>query len=412
MSAQEGEPVTQGPADLAQLQEDLATHAKAKDPRVAEALRSVPRHLFLPGVPPEEAYTDEAIVTKRDSDGLPVSSSSQPGLMAHMLDQLDLAAGHRVLEIGAGTGYNAALIAHLTGPSGLVVTVDLDEDLTAAAADHLRLAGYPGVIVRTGDGAEGCREHAPYDRIIATVALSDLPPAWLDQVTGDALIVMPLDVRGAQVLVTLARKGDHWASRAVSLCGFIRMRGALTGSSRTVPLGNGVNLQLPGECNASVPELARALAAPAITERTGVIASAPQVAWGLNLWLSVTDLRSAELTEDLVPGRTPQLPQTPLRTKRFSATFGIVTEHGIAVVGGVGKDSELTAIGYGEDAAALATDLAAAVRAWDAAGRPGTDGLHIDAYPRGAYPTTEPPDPLPGMIMDRPWTRFAVYRVP
>jgi protein-L-isoaspartate(D-aspartate) O-methyltransferase len=403
--------------DLAQLQEDLATHAKAKDPRVAQALRSVPRHLFLPGVPPEEAYTDEAIVTKRDSDGSPVSSSSQPGLMAHMLDQLDLTPGHRVLEIGAGTGYNAALIAHITGPSGLVVTVDLDEDLTAAAQDHLRQAGYPEVIVRTGDGAEGCREHAPYDRIIATVALSDLPPAWLEQVADGALIVMPFDVRGAQVLVTLARDGSHrdghWTSRSVSLCGFIRMRGALTGPSRTVPLGNGISLQLPGECGVNVAELAQALAAPGITEPTGVIASAPQVAWGLNLWLSVTDLRSAELTEELVPGRTPQLPQTPLRTKRFSATCGIVTEHGIAVIGGVGKDSELTAVGFGADAAALAAELAGAARAWDAAGRPGTDGLHIDAYPKDAYPTVnEPLDAPPGMIIDRPWTRFAVYRVP
>jgi protein-L-isoaspartate(D-aspartate) O-methyltransferase len=413
MSAEE--PASTAATDLAQLQEDLATHAKAKDPRTAEAMRSVPRHLFLPGVPPREAYTDEAIVTKRDSDGLPVSSSSQPGLMAHMLDELDLAPGHRVLEIGAGTGYNAALIAHVVGLSGQVVTVDLDEDLTAAARDHLRQAGYPEVIVRTGDGAEGYREHAPYDRIIATVALSDLPPAWLEQVTGDALIVLPFDVRGAQVLVTLAREGSHWASRSVSPCGFIRMRGVLTGTSRSVPLGNGVSLQLPGECRTDRAELAQALAAPSVTEPTGVIVSAPRVMWGLNLWLSVTDLRSAELTEEIVPGQATQLPQTPLRAKGFSATYGIVTEHGIAVIGGVGKDSELTAIGFGEDAAALASDLAAAVRAWAAAGRSGTEGLHIDAYPRDASPAgarPEPPDPPAGLIIDRPWTRFAVYRVP
>jgi protein-L-isoaspartate(D-aspartate) O-methyltransferase len=421
MSAQEPAGTAADPVppqkDLAQLQEDLATHAKAKDPRVAQALRSVPRHLFLPGVPPQEAYTDEAIVTKRDSDGLPVSSSSQPGLMAHMLDQLDLAPGHRVLEIGAGTGYNAALIAHVVGPAGLVVTVDLDEDLTAAAQDHLRQAGHPEVIVRTADGAEGCREHAPYDRIIATVALSDLPLSWLEQVTGDALIVMPLDVRGVQVLVTLARegtlKGGRWASRAVSACGFIRMRGALTGPSHTVPLGNGVNLQLPGGCDANIAELAQALAAPGITEPTGVTASAPQVAWGLWLWLSVTDPRSAELTEEVVPGRIAQLPQAPLRTKRFSTTCGIVSEHGIAVIGSTGKDSELTATGFGENAAELATELATAVRAWEAAGRPGTDGLHIDAYPAHAYPKeTALPDPPPGMILDRPGTRFVVYRLP
>src|SRR5580698_8697828 len=189
--------------ELAQLREDLAAKAQARDPRVAKALLEVPRHLFLPGVPLDEVYADEAIVTKRDEGGKPVSSSSQPALMAHMLDQLDLKPGHRVLEIGAGTGYNAALIAHVVGPDGLVVTVDLDEDLTEAAREHLAAAGYPKVVVHTGDGADGYQEQAPYDRIIATVALSDLPPAWLRQAGPGALIVLPFDVRGAQMLVTL-----------------------------------------------------------------------------------------------------------------------------------------------------------------------------------------------------------------
>ena len=81
-----------------------------RDERIAAALRDVPRHLFLPHLPPEEAYLDDAIVTKRDAEGQPISSSSQPAIMAIMLDQLNLAPGFRVLEIGAGTGYNAALI--------------------------------------------------------------------------------------------------------------------------------------------------------------------------------------------------------------------------------------------------------------------------------------------------------------
>ena len=83
-----------------------------RDERIAAALRDVPRHLFLPHLPPEDAYLDDAIVTKRDADGQPISSSSQPAIMAIMLDQLTLAPGQRVLEIGAGTGYNAALMRH------------------------------------------------------------------------------------------------------------------------------------------------------------------------------------------------------------------------------------------------------------------------------------------------------------
>src|ERR1700750_873998 len=123
--------------------------------RIAAALRDVPRHLFLPHLPPEDAYLDDAIVTKRDADGQPMSSSSQPAIMAIMLDQLTLAPGQRVLEIGAGTGYNAALMRHLVGPSGTVVSVDIDADLVGQAREHLARGGYPDVTVVAAGGAGG-----------------------------------------------------------------------------------------------------------------------------------------------------------------------------------------------------------------------------------------------------------------
>ena len=123
-------------ASLTQLRERLVAEVLAtsgiRDERIAAALRDVPRHLFLPHLPAESAYRDDAIVTKRDADGQPISSSSQPAIMAIMLDQLDLAPGQRVLEIGAGTGYNAALMQHIVGPSGTVVSVDIDADLACA----------------------------------------------------------------------------------------------------------------------------------------------------------------------------------------------------------------------------------------------------------------------------------------
>src|SRR3984885_15844323 len=118
-----------------------------RDERVAAALHAVPRHLFLPGQPPEAAYRDDAIVTKRDEAGQPISSSSQPAIMAIMLDQLDLAPGHRVLEIGAGTGYNAALMSHIVGPSGQVTRVHIDPELTARAREHLDRGGVGPVTV-------------------------------------------------------------------------------------------------------------------------------------------------------------------------------------------------------------------------------------------------------------------------
>ena len=206
-------PVTDGTAPdgtgLDDLRERLVAEVQrvtgVRDERIAAALRDVPRHLFLPHLPPRDAYLDDAIVTKRDAEGQPISSSSQPAIMAIMLDQLALAPGQRVLEIGAGTGYNAALMSHITGPSGAVVSVDIDADLAAQARGHLAAAGYPEVTVVAADGAGGYPPGAPYDRVIATVGVGDLAPAWLDQAGPGARIVVPLGVRGLQVSVAFER---------------------------------------------------------------------------------------------------------------------------------------------------------------------------------------------------------------
>lgn len=140
--------------------------------RVASAFRTIPRHMFVPGVEPARAYRDEPLVIKSDALGIPISSSSQPAIMARMLEQLDVHPGHRVLEIGTGSGYNAALLAHLVGGTGTVVSVDIDDDLVDDARARLADCGVSRVTVGCGDGGLGWTEHAPYDRIIATAALT------------------------------------------------------------------------------------------------------------------------------------------------------------------------------------------------------------------------------------------------
>lgn len=103
-----------------QLRDQLADHIRDRgtftSARVETAFRTVPRHLFLPGVDLRDAYAPKAVTTKYAADGSAISSASSPNLVAGMLEQLDIQPGHRVLEIGAGTGYNAALMAELTGP--------------------------------------------------------------------------------------------------------------------------------------------------------------------------------------------------------------------------------------------------------------------------------------------------------
>src|SRR5260370_30900953 len=128
-------------AARARLVNELRSSGRLTSRAIEAAFRAVPRHVFLPEMAATEAYQDEAFVIKTDDDGMPVSSSSQPAIMAIMLEQLGLARGSRVLEIGTGTGYNAALMAFLVGERGSVGPVDIDPDLEARARAHLAVAG-------------------------------------------------------------------------------------------------------------------------------------------------------------------------------------------------------------------------------------------------------------------------------
>ncbi|MFF8552991.1 methyltransferase domain-containing protein [Streptomyces sp. NPDC015501] len=199
-------------AARAALVREIAAQGAFTDPAWRTAFAEVPRHLFVPffyvhgirgyerlwGEDPDPerrsrwlrgVYADGALAT-RLKDGELVSSSSQPSLMALMLDALDVADGHTVLEIGTGPGYNAGLLSHRLGEQA-VTTVDLDPEITNAARGHLAAAGFHPAVV-TGDGARGCPAHAPYDRIIATCTLPSLPSSWPEQCRPGARIIAPL----------------------------------------------------------------------------------------------------------------------------------------------------------------------------------------------------------------------------
>src|SRR5260370_23111591 len=210
------------------LLESLCLGAVCLSPAVERALLGVPRHLFGPGVPLRAAYADIAIPSHWE-DGVPVSAASQRAIVALMLEQLRVEPGMRVLEVGAGTGYNAALLAELAGPHGRVVTLDIDAEIVAEARAHLDAAGYTGVHAIAADGAAGWPAGAPYDRIILTASASDLPPAWLDQLAEGGLLVLPLWAGGAEMSVALRKEGDTLRSESLTPCGFLRLRGAEPG---------------------------------------------------------------------------------------------------------------------------------------------------------------------------------------
>jgi protein-L-isoaspartate(D-aspartate) O-methyltransferase len=197
----------------------------ASSPAVAEAMRTVPRHEFVPEASTEDAYADIAVITRRANDGAALSCASAPIIVAMMLDQLQVQPGDNILEIGAGTGYNAALLAQLTGPHGSVTTVDIDPDITASARRGLNATGNEQVHVVTRDGSLGASENAPYDRIIFTVGAWDLTPAFWEQLAPGGRLVVPLRWRGQTQSVAFVRDGETLVSDSMELCGFVPMIG-------------------------------------------------------------------------------------------------------------------------------------------------------------------------------------------
>ncbi len=354
----------------------------AVDALVADALRTVPRHIFLPDLPPEAAYRDEAIVTKWDDNGMPSSSSSQPTIMAIMLDQLGAVRGQRVLEIGAGTGFNAALLAHIVGPKGRVVSIDLDPEIVVRAEENLAAAGTAGVTVLSADGALGDAARGPYDRIIATVGVWDLAPAWHEQLAPGGRLVVPLDLRGVQRSVCFERAGEHWTSRSTRACGFMRMRGAFAGPDRHFVLDKQTHLTLavPEAREIDATAVLEALGTPERAVRTGVSPSVTELFDGFGLWLAIREPRWFALGAH---GPDPRLPDAPVQDATSVATSGILDDFGLATL--TAQDGELVAAG----ADRIADELAAHVVAWDEAGRPGSEGLRIDAYPAGSEATGE-----------------------
>jgi protein-L-isoaspartate(D-aspartate) O-methyltransferase len=217
-------------------------------PTVERAFRTVPRHRLLetfyhrasdgtvtairndPSHPRRDhlalIYADDALATRR-AGGLPVSSTSQPSLMARMLEFLGLREGMRILEVGAGTGYNAALMAEIVRDQRLVVTVDVLEDVVDQTRRLLAATGYPQIQVLLRDGFDGVPDQAPFDRIMATVGCGDLSPNWAGQLADDGAMLVPLAHGTGHPLVLVRKDGDALRGRMVLRTGFIPVRGPL-----------------------------------------------------------------------------------------------------------------------------------------------------------------------------------------
>lgn len=174
--------------------------AAISDKRVVEAMEAVERHLFVPGDLAGDACQDRPLPIGRGQ------FISQPTLVAMMTEALQLRPEHRVLEIGTGSGYQAAVLAELVQN---VYTIEIDPFLADQARDRLQRLGYQNIEVRTGDGHDGWIEHAPFDAIIVTAAAEDVPPPLMDQLKNGGRMVIPLGTPFGPQELTLIEKHDR-----------------------------------------------------------------------------------------------------------------------------------------------------------------------------------------------------------
>lgn len=238
-------------AHIDRLVDELKSKGAIRTEAVERAMRAVPRHLLVEryfdddlrrfvDVRPEDTaelariYSDRVLLTRRpdlktldDYKRAKMSSSSQPTIMAIMLEELRLEAGMRILEIGAGTGYNAALMAEIVGDQRLITTIDIQDDVVEQTQRLLRGAGYGGIKVMAGDGFFGWVDGAPYDRIVATVGCSDLSPHWFSQLANGGSVLVPLEQGVNEPLVHAWVDDGRVYARFAGWAGFMPIHGEL-----------------------------------------------------------------------------------------------------------------------------------------------------------------------------------------
>ena len=187
------------------------------DPRVLAAMTDVPRERFVPLAHIEAACDDKPLPLDHGQ------TISQPYIVAYMTAQLDLRDQHTVLEIGTGSGYQAAVLARLCAR---VVSIERIDALRTAAAARLAELGVTNVTVCGGDGTIGHPAEAPFDRIIVTAGAPAVPRALCDQLTEDGVLIAPVGDRKEQVIVRVVRQGGRVTETALIRCRFVKLIGA------------------------------------------------------------------------------------------------------------------------------------------------------------------------------------------
>ena len=395
----------------AQLIDHLVETGCVRTPRVEEAMRTVPRHLFVPNAPLEKAYGNAPVDTKFDGSGRSISCASQPDIVAMMLEQLDVQPGQKILELGAGTGFNAGLLGYLVGETGHVTTIDVDEDIVAGARGGLAAADIHNVEVILKDGAVGHTPNAPYDRIEATVGAHGVPHAWLEQLAPGGRLLTPLRLRGSvSRSIAFENQDGAWRSVGSQMNTFMPLRRGIADDPRLfVPLDpdHTVTLVTNGDQKVNADALSDIFRQPRTEAWTDVTFRGPESAEYVELWLTCAmpnglsrmPAKSKAVENGLVTAPYPS------STAVFEGdTLTYLTRRPYTKKAPDGATLyEFGVIGHGPDAEALASDVADQIRTWDQDFRALDVGFEIKPL------DSAPLAPKPGRFaFDNPLNRIVI----
>ncbi|MEU6275741.1 methyltransferase, FxLD system [Streptomyces populi] len=401
-------PVPGEPAEAVRLRERMTDSVIGKGwaptPRVQAALRGVPRHRFVPEAPLETAYDDDlAVVTVRESPRTALSSVSAAWLQADMIERLRPQPGTTVLEVGSG-GYNAELLAHVLGPRGRVVTVDVDPYVVHRTQRLCAEAGSGRVTAVLGDGVLGAPAHVPadgFDGLMITHNASDIAPAWREQLAEGARLVVPLEMGGYTRCLTLVRRGDvlhceHW-----TYCGFVRDRGAAARIAPAVPLADGgVTVRWEDGAPGDTAGLDEALRGPRHERSTGLVVEGIFNFETLQVYAATTLPGFCRLT---APKDSTLVARQDAAAILANGSLAYLTYRKVKDAPEPTGRTEFFIHAYGPAAQEIAERFASCVRAWDRE-------VRENGYPpMTIHPAATPDDQLPpGDVLDKPSARLVL----
>ena len=202
------------------LVDDLKMRGYVTSKAVEDAMRRVPREEFLPAELREEAYVDSPLPI---GEGQTISA---PHMVAIMAENLDLKPGQKILEVGTGSGYHAAVCAEVIAPDGHIYSIERITSLASFAEDNLKRTGYAKLVtVILGDGSKGFPDHAPYDRIFVAAGAPDVPSPLTAQLAHGGKLLVPVGTRWYQDLIMVTRQGAKLEKENLGGCVFVPLVG-------------------------------------------------------------------------------------------------------------------------------------------------------------------------------------------